>query len=106
MVGDDFNITGIIDWGLHLRGPRHWPFSSSCMLWPVGDLYEGKNGIAPEEIKLATMFEKRSREDMAANVRESRRTQRFCFFNGGGVRSFVQWIRAPWAGDHQQLSSY
>lgn len=85
LVDADFNITGIIDWEFASAEPKALAFSTPCMLWPVGNFYDGKGELSAEEIELAEILEARGREDMGKIVRESRKMQRFTFFNGGGV---------------------
>lgn len=113
MIDSDHNITGIIDWEFASTEPKSLAFSSPCMLWPVGDFYDGNNQLAPEEIEFATIFEDRGRKDMGTIVREGRRMQRFTFFNGGGVsreqeefEALFNGLRASWAEKQEQLSSY
>ncbi len=113
LVDEDFNITGIIDWEFASAEPKALAFSSPCMLWPVGDFFDGSNCLSPEERELAAMFERRGRHDMAHLVRNGRKMQRYLFFNGGGVsqsreefEAMFQGLRAAWAGDENQPSSY
>lgn len=113
LVDADFNITGIIDWEFASAEPKALALSTPCMLWPVEDFYEGKNELSAEEIEFAEIFEARGREDMGKIVRESRKMQRFTFFNGGGVsrdqeefQSLFTGLRTAWAGEDEQLSSY
>lgn len=113
LVDNDFQITGIIDWEFASTEPKVFAFSTPCMLWPVGDFYDGKNELSAEEIEFAQIFEARGREDMARIVRESRKMQRFTFFNGGGVsrdleefQALFTGLRTAWARKDDQLSSY
>lgn len=64
LVDTDFNITGIIDWEFASAEPKALAFSTPCMLWPVGDFYDGKAELSAEEIEFAEIFEARGREDM------------------------------------------
>jgi hypothetical protein len=105
LVDADFNITGIIDWEFASAEPKAPAFSTPDMLWPVRDFYNGKNELSAEEIEFAEMFEVRGRADMGRIVRESRKMQRFTFFNGGGVslddeefQFLFSGLRAAWAG--------
>jgi hypothetical protein len=105
LVDADFNITGIIDWEFALGTP--------CMIWPVGEFYKGKNELSAEEIEFVEIFLARGREDMGKIVRESRKMQRFTFFNGGGVsreqeelQALFTGLRGAWAGEDEQPSSY
>jgi hypothetical protein len=113
LVDADFNITGIVYWEFASAEPKALAFSTPCMLWPVRDFYEGKNELSAEEIEFAEIFEARGRDDMGKIVRESRRMQRFTFFNGGGVsrdreefQSLFTGLRAAWAGQDEHPTSY
>lgn len=112
LVDEDFNITGIIDWEFASVEPKALAFSSPCMLWPVGDFYAGSNGLSPEEMELAAIFEGRGRHDMAHLVRNGRKMQRYLFFIGGVSQSqeefeaMFQGLRAAWAGDKDQPGPY
>jgi hypothetical protein len=113
LVDTDFNITGMIDWEFASAEPKALAFSTPCMLWPVGDFYNGKNELSAEEIEFAKIFEARDREDIGKIVRESRKMQRFTFFNGGGIsrdlgefQALFTGLRAAWARKDEQLSSY
>lgn len=113
LVDADFNITGIIDWEFASAEPKALAFSTPCMLWPVGDFYEGMNELSAEEVEFGEIFEARAREDMGKIVRESRKMQRFTFFNGGGVsrdqeefQALFTGLRTAWAGEDEQQSSY
>lgn len=113
LVDGEYNITGIIDWEFASAEPKALAFSTPCMLWPVGDFYDGKDDLSAEEIEFADIFEARGREDMGRIVRESRKMQRFTFFNGGGVSRDMQefqamfnGLRTVWTGKDDQLSTY
>jgi hypothetical protein len=113
LVDTDFNITGMIDWEFASAEPKALAFSTPCMLWPVGDFYNGKNELSAEEIEFAKIFEARDREDIGKIVRESRKMQRFTFFNGGGIsrdlgefQALFTGLRAAWARKDEQLGSY
>ena len=105
LVDADFNITGIIDWEFASAEPKALAFSTPCMLWPVGDFYAGTNELSAEEIEFAELFEARGRSDMGRIVRESRKMQRFTFFNGGDgliddeeFQSLFTGVIAAWDG--------
>lgn len=86
LVDGDFNITGVIDWEWASAEAKPYAFSSPCMLWPVGDYYDGKNNLAAEETQLAELFSRRrGRDDLAALVHHGRPWQRYLFFLGGGI---------------------
>ena len=112
MVDEDFNITGIIDWEWASVEPKALAFSSPCMLRPVGDFYDGSNVLSPEEVELASIYERRGRNDMADLVRNGRKMQRLTFFLGGlseeqkEFETLFQGLRAAWADDGSPPSSY
>lgn len=87
-------------------------FSSPCMLWPVGDFYDGSNRLSPEEMEFADMFDRRGRADMASLIRNGRKMQRYLFFLGGTSRereefeAMFQGLRSAWAEDGSQIGSY
>ena len=111
-VDPDFNITGIIDWEFASVESKALAFSSPCMLWPVGDFYDGSNRLNPEELEFADMFESRGRADMASFIRNGRKMQRYLFFLGGTSRereefeAMFQGLRAAWAEDGSQVEPY
>jgi len=113
LVDDDFRITGVIDWEFASFEPKALAFSTPCMLWPVGDYYNGRNELCDEEIQFAQMLEVRGRNDMSKIVRESRKMQRFTFFNGGGVsrdqeefEALFTGLSTAWAKDDDPPISY
>lgn len=114
LVDDDYNITGIIDWEFASAEAKDLAFSSPCMMWPVGDYYDGLNNLSEEETEFAHMFEIRGRKDISEIILNGRRWQRFLFFLGGGVEedestfeSLFQGLRKSFAVDGEQsVSSY
>lgn len=42
LIDEQYNITGIIDWEFASTESTNLAFSASCMMWPVGDFYDGK----------------------------------------------------------------
>ena len=113
LVDEDFNIIGMIDWEFASVECKALAFSSACMLWPVGDFYDGSNRLSSEEIELAVIFERRGRADMASLIRTGRKMQRYLFFVGGGTphdreefEAMFQGLRSAWAEDGSQLDSY
>ncbi|KAH6633913.1 hypothetical protein B0J18DRAFT_2007 [Chaetomium sp. MPI-SDFR-AT-0129] len=85
LVDDEYNITGVIDWEFASAEAKELAFSSPCMMWPVGEFYDGSIVLSDEETKFAATFERRGRADMAALVRGGRKWQRYLFFMGGGI---------------------
>lgn len=113
LVDAGFNITGIIDWEFASAEPQALAFSTPCMLWPVGEFYDGDNKLSAEEVGFAEIFEQRGRGDLARIVRESRKMQRFLFFNGGGVahemnefRALFGGLRTAWKDDGEYMAAY
>ena len=112
LVDEDFNITGIIDWEFASAESKALAFSSPCMLWPVGDFYDGSNCLSPEEMEFAVMFERRGRADMASLVRNGRKMQRYLFFLAGTSQereefeALFQGLRSAWVEDGSQPDSY
>ena len=88
LVDDFFNIVGIIDWEWTQTVSKAEAFSSPCMMWPVGDFYDGSNELAADEIRMAAIFRERGREDLADYVVKGRKIQRF-FFALGVESSFL-----------------
>jgi hypothetical protein len=114
LVDDDYNITGILDWEFASAEAKDLAFSSPCMMWPLGDYYDGLNNLSEDEIEFACIFEIRGRKDISEIVLGGRRWQRFLFFLGGGVEedestfeSLFQGLRKSFATDvEQSVSSY
>lgn len=86
---DDGNltITGIVGWECASFEAKPLAFSSPFMLWPVEDFYNGKNNLAPYELRFAELFAERGHDDLAGLARGGRKWQRFLFFLGGGIPS-------------------
>ena len=113
LVDKDFKITGIIDWEFASLEPRSLAFSSPCMLWPVGDFFDGSNRLSAEEMELAAILERRQRNDMARLIRNGRKMQRYLFPIGGGFpqeqdefKAMFHGLQAAWAEDGSQLVPY
>lgn len=82
LVNDSFDIVGIIDWEWTQTVSKENAFCSPCMMWPVGEFYDGLNELATEEVRLAEIFRERGRGDLSKCVIEGRRIQRLCFALG------------------------
>ena len=80
LINKDFDITAIIDWEYASTEVKELAFTSPCMMWPVGDFYDGKNNMSPEELEFASIFQRRGRNDMAEIILKGRKWQRFLFF--------------------------
>jgi aminoglycoside phosphotransferase (APT) family kinase protein len=88
LVNDSFDIVGIIDWEWNQTVSKAEAFSSPCMMWPVGEFYDGSNELAADELRMAAIFRERGREDLADYVVKGRKIQRF-FFALGVESSFL-----------------
>lgn len=113
LVDEQYNITGIIDWEFASAEAKQLAFSSPCMMWPVGDFYDGKNELADEELEFADIFRRRGRPDMVEIVLNARKFQKFLFFLGGvpvdqaEFEALFQGLRASMLADgEEQLDSY
>ncbi|KAK1595586.1 uncharacterized protein LY79DRAFT_546829 [Colletotrichum navitas] len=82
LVNESYDIVGIIDWEWTRTATKVEAFSSPCMMWPLGKFYEGSNELAPEEMRLAEIFQERGREDLSNYVLLGRKVQRFFFALG------------------------
>lgn len=65
LIDEQYNVTGIIDWEFASTESKNLAFSAPCMMWPVGDFYDGKNGISQDELAFAQIFRQHGREDIA-----------------------------------------
>ena len=114
LVDDDFNITGVIDWEFASAEPKELAFSSPCMMWPVGQFYDGSNSLSDEELTFAQVFAKRGRSDLSNLVLTGRPWQRYAFFLGGGIpqdraefEALFKGLRESWEGsDQTPVTSY
>lgn len=113
LVDEDYNITAIIDWEFASTESKELAFSSPCMMWPVGEFYDGDNDLAEAELQFAAIFDVRGREDIGDLVRQGRRWQRFLFFLGGGIpgdmselEALFQGLRKSCARGNDSISSY
>ncbi|KAL1848335.1 hypothetical protein VTK73DRAFT_10143 [Phialemonium thermophilum] len=85
LVNDSYDIIGIIDWEWARIVSKEEAFSSPCLMWPVGEFYDGLNDLCPEELQLAKVFSQRGRQDLADCVLHGRKIQRFLFCMGPDV---------------------
>ncbi|KAI1774800.1 hypothetical protein F4818DRAFT_418980 [Hypoxylon cercidicola] len=113
LVDENYNITGIIDWEFASLEAKELAFSSPCMMWPVGDFYDGKPDLSEDEVRFAEIFNSRGRQDIANLVLNSRKWQRYLFFLGGDVPSdeaefeaLFQSLRKCFADTDENVSSY
>jgi hypothetical protein len=56
LVNESFDIVGIIDWEWTQTVSKAEAFSSPCMMWPVGEFYNGSNELEPDESRFAAIF--------------------------------------------------
>ncbi|KAJ5848179.1 hypothetical protein N7455_012136 [Penicillium solitum] len=94
LVNNCFDIVGVIDWEWTQTVSKAEAFCSPCMMWPVGEFYDGFNNLAADELRLAAIFRERGREDLAICVVEGRKVQRF-FFALGPESSFLDMQTLP-----------
>lgn len=114
LIDDKYNITGLIDWEFASAEAKELAFSAPCMMWPVGQFYDGDNSLAEDEVHFATIFEQRGRRDLGETVRGGRRWQRYLFFVGGGIpgdmaefEPLFQGLRRSFVGeDRTAIPSY
>jgi hypothetical protein len=85
LVDEEFNITGIIDWEFASTESKSLAFSSPCMMWPVGEFYNGSNELSAEEVEFAEIFSRRGRDDLAQCVVRGCKQQRYLYYLGAGV---------------------
>ncbi|KAJ5081649.1 hypothetical protein NUU61_009913 [Penicillium alfredii] len=88
LVNESFDIVGIIDWEWSQTVSKAEAFSSPCMMWPLEKFYEGSNELGTDELRLASIFRGKGREDLAKYVVDGRKVQRF-FFSLGTESSFL-----------------
>lgn len=82
LVGDDYNITGIIDWEwAHTASSAH-AFNSPMGLLPVAHFFDGVTNIGDDEAVFAKLLEERGRGDLAGYVRAGRVQHLFTFCCG------------------------
>ncbi|KAI1119490.1 hypothetical protein F5Y14DRAFT_437992 [Nemania sp. NC0429] len=82
LVNEAHDIVGIIDWEWCHTASKNEAFSSPCMMWPVAEFYDGSNELADDELRFASIFRERDRDDLASYVTEGRKVQRFFFSLG------------------------
>ncbi|KAI0013634.1 hypothetical protein F4779DRAFT_562477 [Xylariaceae sp. FL0662B] len=79
LVNKDYDIVSIIDWEWCHTVSKEDAFSSSCMMWLVAEFYDGSNELANDELRFASIFQERGRNDLASYVTKGRKVQRFFF---------------------------
>jgi hypothetical protein len=82
LINNNYDIVSIIDWEWCSTVSKEDAFSSPCMMWPVGEFYDGSNELTNEELRFASIFRERGRGDLASFVIEGRKVQRFFFALG------------------------
>ncbi|KAK6540829.1 hypothetical protein TWF694_008217 [Orbilia ellipsospora] len=113
LVDENFNITAVIDWEFASTEIEGLAFSSPCMMWPVGDFYDGKNVLSDEEREFTEILEKKGYHHLSKLVRDGRKFQRFFFFLGGGAaeeleefKNLFQGLRESFLTEGDILNSY
>lgn len=82
LVNEAYDIVGIIDWEWCHTVSKSDAFSSPCMMWPVAEFYDGSNELTDDELRFASIFRERGRDDLASYVTKGREVQRFFFALG------------------------
>ncbi|KAI1502336.1 hypothetical protein F5X99DRAFT_379924 [Biscogniauxia marginata] len=82
LINKAYDIVSIIDWEWCHTVSKEDAFSSPCMMWPVAEFYDGSNELANDELRFASIFRERGRDDIASYVTEGRKVQRFFFALG------------------------
>ncbi|KAI1759908.1 hypothetical protein GGR53DRAFT_115273 [Hypoxylon sp. FL1150] len=82
LINENYDIVGIIDWEWCHTVSKEDAFCSPCMMWPVAEFYDGSNELADDELRFASIFRERGRDDLARYVAEGRKVQRFFFALG------------------------
>jgi len=78
-VDQSLNIVSIIDWEWAQTMPKDFAFCAPLFLLDVGEFYDGRNDLSPDEALLASALEKVGRKDLAACVRSGRINHRLVF---------------------------
>ena len=94
LIDDSYQIIGILDWEWAQTVPKELAFSSPCMMWPVGDFYDGLNTLSDDEVRFAGIFAERGRGDLANYVRAGRKSQRL--FSLLGVKRLMKTGKPFW----------
>lgn len=82
LINKAYDIVGIIDWEWCHTASKEDAFSSPCMMWPVAEFYDGSNELSNDELRFASIFRERGRDDLAGYITEGRKVQRFFFALG------------------------
>ena len=82
-----FNIEGIIDLEWAQTTSAEHAFSSPCMMWLVGEFYDGNNNLTAEEERFAEILDAKGYNDLSEHVIRSRKIQRL-LFDVGSEKSF------------------
>ncbi|EPS35896.1 hypothetical protein H072_10628 [Dactylellina haptotyla CBS 200.50] len=113
LVDENFNITAVIDWEFASTEIEDFAFSSPCMIWSVGDFYDGKNALSDEGTEFMKVLERKGYHHLGKLVRDGRKFQRFFFFLGGGVaeeleefKNLFQGLREGFLTEGDTLNSY
>jgi hypothetical protein len=106
LVDEDYRITAIIGWEYASTEVKDLAFTSPCMMWPVGDVYDSKNNLSPEELEFAGIFCKRGRHDMAKLILKGRKWQRFLFSLSENMPSGLNEFQALFQGLRAAMMDY
>ena len=79
LVDSEGNITGLIDWEYASTESKELAFSSPCMMWDVGDFYDGSNELTPVEKEFSELLSQKGYDGLAQIVSNGRLHQRFWF---------------------------
>ncbi|XXG99673.1 hypothetical protein Hte_006014 [Hypoxylon texense] len=82
LINKAYDIVGIIDWEWCHTVSKEDAFSSPCMMWPVAEFYDGSNELSNDELRFASIFRERGRDDLTNYITEGRKVQRFFFALG------------------------
>lgn len=79
LVDSDFNITGVLDWEFASIEHPSIAFSSPCMLWPIGEFYNGSQTLSSAEHEFAQILESKGYPKLSEYVLSGRLMQRLDF---------------------------
>lgn len=82
LVGDEYNVTGIVDWEWAHTTSKAIAFNSPIVLLSVADFYDGENTLSAHEVIFAQLLEEKGSSELADVVRRGRIQHRFAFCCG------------------------
>lgn len=98
MVDGDFNMTGIIDWSFARTVPAYEAFGPSLVTADLGCLLDGKVGLSPDDLLLATVLEEKGVVPHGHFASRPDTLRRFLFGPGTGMCPTEQEARAIFKG--------